>query len=101
MIETEVGMAFCNSCVHYGYCMVYWGIDCKRQGGTRIPKMKPGPKEKIRSETEALQISLNKPDTLRVAAKKKPDQLPNPNKNKVFKKFSEILEPIRTRVVNW
>ena len=29
----------CRVCHHYGFCLVYWGNACKRQGGTRIPRL--------------------------------------------------------------
>ncbi|MDD3364194.1 MAG: hypothetical protein PHZ03_04380 [Syntrophomonas sp.] len=38
-IESKTEM--CLSCNHLGFCQVYWGAECKRQGGNRIPRMKP------------------------------------------------------------
>ena len=32
----------CLVCFHYGFCQLYWGTECKRQGGTRIPRLKNG-----------------------------------------------------------
>lgn len=69
----------CLACDHYGFCQVYWGIDCKRQGGYKIPRMK----------------SLSKETGLKVAMTK----VEQPKKQR-DKKF-QILEPIRTKVANW
>lgn len=30
----------CTICNHYGYCQIYWGSECKRQGGHRTPRLK-------------------------------------------------------------
>lgn len=30
----------CQVCHHFGFCQMYWGIECKRQGGNRIPRLK-------------------------------------------------------------
>jgi len=66
---------YCLSCCHSGYCQVKWGVDCKRQGGSKTPRMKS-----ITIETESLK-SLHKP--------MKP------------KKQVVIVEVIRTKAVNW
>ena len=76
-IESKTEM--CLSCNHLGYCQVYWGAECKRQGGNRIPRMKP----------------------MLVEAKRKVDNMelkkPEKQHNTVFAMF----EPIRTKVANW
>lgn len=102
MKKIEAGMEFCNSCVHFGYCMIYWGVECKRQGGNKTPKMKPArSRETVGVEAQVMQISLNEPEALRVVSQKTSDRKPNNNKNEVIKKIAGIFEPIRTRVVNW
>lgn len=30
----------CLQCNLYGYCQIYWGAQCKRQGGKKMPRMK-------------------------------------------------------------
>ena len=40
MNKIESKAETCLSCGHYGYCLVYWGAECKRQGGNRIPRLK-------------------------------------------------------------
>lgn len=69
----------CLACDHFGFCQVYWGIDCKRQGGYKIPRMK----------------SLSKETKLKI----KMPEAEQPKKQR-DKKF-QILEPIRTRVAIW
>lgn len=105
MIKTESGTEYCTSCVHFGYCMVYWGVECKRQGGNRIPRMKPTPTfiiEKIaRSRTQPIQVSVPQPDNLREFSKAKLDIPKNSYKQEMFKKIAEIFEPIRTKAANW
>ncbi|MEA4925116.1 MAG: hypothetical protein VB084_07360 [Syntrophomonadaceae bacterium] len=68
----------CRTCMHFGYCKVYWGIHCKRQGGAKIPKLKT-----IYEETRLMAA--------------KPDERPKPQRSKK----TEILDPIRTKAVNW
>ncbi len=49
MDKPEEYSQFCRSCNHFGFCEVFWGPDCKRQGGTKTPRMKSStlPSEKI------------------------------------------------------
>jgi hypothetical protein len=105
MIKTESGTEYCTSCVHFGYCMVYWGVDCKRQGGKRIPRMKPTPVDIIeknaRPRIEPIQIVAHMADTLKAVNKQKSDKPKNTRKPDMFKKIVEIFEPIRTKVANW
>jgi len=104
MIKTEA-TEYCTSCVHFGYCMVYWGVECKRQGGKRIPRMKPTPVDIIektaRPRTEQRQVILAKPDNLTVIGRQKSDKPKTPYKQDMLKKIVEIFEPIRTKVANW
>lgn len=104
MIKTEA-TEYCTSCVHFGYCMIYWGVQCKRQGGSKIPRMKPTPvdiaEKNARSRTAPMQVSLQKPDNLTAISKQKLDKPKNPHKQDMFKKIVEIFEPIRTKVANW
>jgi hypothetical protein len=76
---TENGIKNCLSCSHFGYCIIYWGADCKRQGGKRIPRMKSMPFEERQN--------VDKQEW------KKPD--------KPWKPTIEIFESIRTKVANW
>ncbi len=39
MIETKFTARTCLSCNYYHYCKVYWGKECKMQGGTKIPRI--------------------------------------------------------------
>lgn len=105
MKNTESGTAYCTSCVHFGYCMVYWGVECKRQGGKRIPRMKPAPIDIMQQHPtipkEAMKVRMQKPDNLRAISPQKPDKPKTPNKKAMMKKIVDIFEPIRTKVVNW
>jgi tRNA(Arg) A34 adenosine deaminase TadA len=80
MIRGMHGNAQCSACTHFGYCKIYWGPECKRQGGDKIPLLKSA-KEKFNYETN--QPVLAKPET--------------ESANRRFKQY----EPIRTRVVYW
>jgi hypothetical protein len=77
MTQMELRMETCLSCADLGYCLVRWGPECKRQGGTKIPRMKSMAAEKI--HTTEKQVSP-----------------PKTRKTNI-----EIFEPIRTRVANW
>lgn len=105
MIKTESRTENCTSCVHFGYCMVYWGVDCKRQGGKRIPRMKPTPADILektaKPRTEPMQVSLHKPDILPAFGKQKLDKPRTARKPDMLKKIMEIFEPIMTKVANW
>jgi len=69
----------CYGCSHYGFCQIYWGTECRRHGGKRIPRLK----------TRLL------------------DKQNAPSKNKIVQKHAssqlnrKTFEPIRTRRVNW
>lgn len=107
MIKTESGTEYCTSCVHFGYCMVYWGVECKRQGGNRTPRMKPTPvdiaEKNARPRAVPMQVSLHKPDNLRAVSQQKSDKPKpkTPHRQDMLKKIVEIFEPIRTKVANW
>lgn len=66
---------YCRSCCHSGYCQVKWGIECKRQGGSKTPRMK----------------SMS----IEVQSQKSPHKPKEPIKQVV------MVEPIRTKAVNW
>ncbi len=105
MIKTESRTENCTSCVHFGYCMVYWGAECKRQGGKRIPRMKPTPVD-IAENTgqpciEPEKVRVNKPDILTLVGKETLDKPKNSRKPDMLKKIVELFEPIRTKVANW
>ncbi len=69
--------ADCRVCNHFGFCKVYWGPECKRQGGSRTPRLKSANE---RSKTDSAQlVGKKKSVTVRVA----------------------IDQPIRTRAVSW
>lgn len=66
----------CGDCNHFGYCKIYWGTDCKRQGGPRIPRLK--------SVNNGFKHEAADTDGLKVRTKR-----------------LSLDQPIRTRVVNW
>ena len=74
----------CSPCVHFDFCLVNWGTKCKRQGGTKIPRMKS------RYTEETIIVDLR---TL-----KKPDR---PLNTFPRKKTVELVDPIRTKAFNW
>jgi len=75
MSKLEYRTKDCHSCKHFEYCVVDWGADCKRQGGKKIPRMKP----------------------MMVHARKCTKQ---PGREKP-KRIVDVFEPIRTKVVYW
>jgi hypothetical protein len=77
MTQMELRMETCLSCADLGYCLVRWGPECKRQGGTKIPRMKSMADDKKRTVEKQVSKHINK-------------------KTKI-----DIFEPIRTRVANW
>jgi len=79
----ETCMEYCLSCAHFQFCLVYWGTDCKRQGGNKIPRMKSKRVEERRM-ADRQQSKKHKPMNT------KP-------KNQIIK----ISEPIRTKAANW
>jgi len=87
--------------------MVYWGVECKRQGGNRIPRMKPTPidiiEKNARPRIEQMQVSLQEPepDNLTAIGKRKMNKPKTSHKQEILKKMVEIFEPIRTKVANW
>ncbi len=66
---------YCLSCCHSGYCQVKWGIDCKRQGGSKTPRMK------------SITVEIGSPKSR--------------HKPKELKKQTVMAQPIRTKAVNW
>jgi len=84
--------------------MVYWGVDCKRQGGKRTPRMKPTPVETLEKTAETriehVQVSIYQPDILPAASQQKPKSQTH-HKQGMLKKIVKILEPIKTKVSNW
>ncbi len=69
----------CLVCGHLGFCQTYWGAACKRQGGSRPPRLKSsGAKQGLLSR---------KRKTLR--------------KEKLQQSKPEMFQPIRTKPVNW
>ncbi len=70
--STENRVENCLFCSHFGYCLIYWGADCKRQGGHSIPRLKSTQVEKS-------------PDFCKQAGKP----------------TIQISESIRTKVANW
>ena len=95
----------CTSCVHFGYCMVYWGVECKRQGGKRIPRMKPTPvnilEKTAETQIELMQVSMYQPDITPTADRQKPDKSQTNHKQEMIKKILHIFEPVKTKVANW
>ena len=79
MPEMKSGMETCASCNHFEFCMIYWGIECKRQRGKRIPRMK----------------------STKAKARQKVDKKEQKNSKKPVIQSTNIFEPISTRVVNW
>ena len=48
-------------CRQYRRCAVHWGMDCKRQGGRKIPRMKSYPQEfAAEQETPVTQEKRNR-----------------------------------------
>jgi hypothetical protein len=80
MIEKKLKEEACLSCSHFGFCLVRWGIDCKRQGGNKIPRMKPIPVEE--------RWMVDKQESKR--PRRKPRQ-----------QTREMFERISTKVTNW
>ncbi len=79
MAEKEIEAETCLSCDHFGFCMVYWGAECKRQGGKKIPRMK----------------------SMSLAGKRRLDKW-DAKKQKEPKNLTvEMFEPIRTKIANW
>lgn len=66
----------CRKCTHFGFCLIYWGKECKRQGGSRTPRIKSMKGEPKGENTAGAE-------------------------GKSMKKQVSIHQPIRTRVVNW
>lgn len=105
MARTEARNENCTPCVHFGYCIVYWGANCKRQGGNRIPRMKPTPDDILEkmpnNRSGQIQISLHKPDAMKQVNRQKTDKSQKERKPDMITKISKMFDPIRTRVANW
>lgn len=109
MIKTQVATEFCVSCGHYGYCMIYWGADCKRQGGKKTPRLKTRAAGEIqkasrlkaaqqRVELPVANVRRNAPPAseFQEFEKQKADRDLG-----MLKKISQMFEPIRTKAANW
>ena len=81
---------YCLYCCHSGYCQVKWGIDCKRQGGSKTPRMKS-----MGLETESKTTLRIKTIVFETGIKTKLSKFENSKKQAV------MVEPILTRTVNW
>lgn len=81
MNKIELSMGNCDLCSHFDFCLIHWGIECKRQGGNKIPRFKTSPAEE------------RKRNSKKQTARQNPMQLK--------KQTSEITEPIRTKAVRW
>jgi len=79
MIRIESHLANCDSCNHLGFCEIYWGAECKRQGGKKTPRLKS-------MHAKAKLMASN-------------NEQKQPVKRVV--EVAKMSEPIRTRVVNW
>ena len=72
----------CFACNHLGYCQVYWGTECKRQGGNKTPRLiNKKQLNLIKRESDNIQQVLKKRDFV--------------------KPKLEISQPILTKRVNW
>jgi len=70
----------CHVCPHFGFCQIYWGAECKRQGGNRIPRLKTS------SVTTINAVSQNK----------------TPMRRKIDPSYDlNLFEQIKTKRVNW
>lgn len=67
----------CESCIHYGYCLIFWGSECKRQGGHRIPRLNTTPQEAIKKKMVEKNYDMKRKQTF------------------------DLSEPIRTRRAAW
>lgn len=76
MINDLHGNTECQACKHLGFCKIYWGAECKRQGGVRTPRIKSA-KERFNFETGDTALA------------------------KLKGKSVALDQTIRTRVVNW
>lgn len=83
MINMRFQAEACLSCNDVGFCMVKWGIECKRQGGRRIPRMKT--------------VSVKAKEKVYNLEQKKEE----PKKQKHRNKPMEMFEQIRTKMANW
>lgn len=84
----------CLSCVHYGYCLIYWGAECKRQGGKKIPRVKSTQWVDINSAQLNISVVNIQKFTKKIKRDKSINAYP---KNKVFNSGDRI----RTRAFNW
>lgn len=87
-IESQVSCTQnCSSCVHFDYCLINWGTECKRQGGNKIPRMKS---KAVNAKSKVNPKKSNK-------SGRSEKSMNNNPRNKIFK----MVEPIRTKVANW
>ncbi len=76
---TENGKEKCLSCSHFAFCLIYWGANCKRQGGKKIPRLKSMP---VQGREKMAKQEWTKP-------------------KKSWNHTIEMFESIRTKVANW
>ena len=79
MTNMELRRENCDSCNHSMFCMIYWGKECRRQGGNRIPRMK----------------------SMMTPARRKADNKEQNRSVRPENQRTNTSEPIRTLVVNW
>ncbi len=61
MIKIEMSInERCTICTHFGYCQVYWGNECKRQGGSRTPRLKNSSSSHDDWSTKTKMVSVSK-----------------------------------------
>lgn len=53
MMKQESNVLVCDNCKDRNYCMMQWGLDCKRQGGKKIPRMKYMLENKLKNEVNS------------------------------------------------
>lgn len=72
----------CCQCSHLGYCQIYWGPLCKRQGGNKIPRL---------ISRKQLNFLMNEADVVKCKSYRNP----------FLKTKIETSQPIKTRRVDW
>ena len=99
---------YCLTCNHYGYCAIYWGAECKRQGGRKTPRMKskrvPQFKDnQITSPRYIDELPAMSSSNINVqrAEIKDLDKYKYDHEKPLRKKIDKLTEPIRTWVANW
>lgn len=82
MLLKESPARVCVSCHDYKFCSVFWGTDCKRNGGNKIPRMKS---IKLKNSPIVEKEKITRQDT----------------KFENKKKRINLIEPIRTKSTMW